>query len=77
MTDTAKRSLDMRSTIDWEPNITTDADGKATVSFYAADRSSTYTISTEGVDFNGNLGFKRQKININKGKENAKSNRLL
>jgi hypothetical protein len=72
ITDTVKRSLDIRSTIDWEPNISTDADGKATISFYAADRTSTYTITMDGIDFNGNLGFKRQKININKQKFKTK-----
>jgi hypothetical protein len=71
-TDTIKRPLDIRSTIDWEPNIVTDANGKATVSFYAAGRPSTYTIITEGTDFNGNLGFKSQKINISKKRLKAK-----
>jgi hypothetical protein len=66
VTDTAKRSPDLRSTINWEPNIITDADGKATVWFYAADKPSTYTITIEGADFNGNLGYKRQKITISK-----------
>ncbi len=64
--DTAKRSLDLRSTISWEPNIITDEDGKATVWFYAADKPSTYTITIEGTDFNGGLGYKRQKITISK-----------
>jgi hypothetical protein len=71
-TDTIKRAADLRSTINWEPNIITDANGKATVSFYAAGRLSTYTIIAEGMDFNGNLGFKSQKINISKRKLKAK-----
>ena len=45
--DTTKRLPDLRSTIDWEPNIITDADGKATVHFYAADKPSTYTIPNQ------------------------------
>jgi hypothetical protein len=72
LTDTVKRTLDMRSTIDWEPNISTDATGKATLYFYAAGRPSTYTITMEGLDFNGNLGYKRQKIVINKQKLKTK-----
>jgi hypothetical protein len=64
--DTAKHFPDLRSTINWEPNIITDADGKATVWFYATDKPSTYTITIEGTDFNGNLGYKRQKIVISK-----------
>jgi hypothetical protein len=64
--DTAKHLTDVRSTIDWEPNIFTDEYGKATVWFYAADEPSTYTITIEGTDFNGSLGYKRQKITISK-----------
>lgn len=64
---------DYRSTIDWEPNIITDAAGKATVSFYAADKPSTYTIIMEGTDANGNIGYKRQKLVIRHKKMEAKS----
>jgi hypothetical protein len=66
VTDTTKRSPDLRSTISWEPNIITDEDGMATLWFYAADKPSTYTITVEGVDFIGNLGYKRQKITVSK-----------
>ena len=66
------RLPDLRSTIDWEPNIVTDKNGEATVSFYAADRPTTYTIIIEGTDFNGNLGFKTQKITIGNGKTGAR-----
>ncbi|WP_426672123.1 carboxypeptidase-like regulatory domain-containing protein [Mucilaginibacter sp. McL0603] len=66
VTDTTKHLPDLRSTISWEPNIITDEDGKATLWFYAADKPSTYTITIEGIDFNGNLGYKRQKLNISK-----------
>lgn len=64
---------DYRSTIDWEPNIITDENGKATVSFYAADKPSTYTIIVEGTDANGNIGYKRQKIVIHQKKIDTKS----
>lgn len=59
--DTSKQ-VDLRSTIDWEPNIRTDTLGNATVSFYAGSTPSTYTIIAEGVDLNGNIGYKRRKI---------------
>jgi len=62
--DTTRNSPDLRSTIDWEPNITTDANGKATVSFFIADKASTYTLIMEGTDLNGNLGYKWGKITI-------------
>jgi hypothetical protein len=71
--DTTKHLPDLRSTIAWEPNIITGADGKAMVWFYAADKPTTYTIITEGIDFNGNLGCKRQKITINRKAAAAKS----
>ncbi|WP_462228595.1 hypothetical protein [Mucilaginibacter sp.] len=54
---------DMRSTLFWEPNVITDGDGKATISFFSADKPSAYTVIVEGTDQNGNLGYKRQKIN--------------
>jgi len=53
---------DLRSTIHWEPNIITDTAGKATVSFYSADRPSIYTIIMEGSDMNGQVGSTRKKI---------------
>lgn len=62
-----------RPSIDWEPNITVDTDGKATVWFYAGDKPSTYTIVMEGTDCRGNFGYRRQKIIINKKSEAAKS----
>jgi hypothetical protein len=72
ITDTNHRLPDLRSTIDWEPNITTDINGKGRVSFYSADKPTTYTIIIEGTDLMGNLGFKRQKIVITTPKGKAK-----
>jgi len=70
--DTAKHLPDLRSTIDWEPNITTDADGKATISFFTADKPSTYTLIMEGCDLNGNLGYVREKVEVGKSNEKSK-----
>jgi hypothetical protein len=70
--DTTRHLLDFRSTIDWEPNVITDKNGNATVSFYAADKPGTYTLIIEGTDGSGNLGFKMQKIIINKPKPYTK-----
>lgn len=39
---------DLRSTIFWKPNMVTDATGKASVSFYAADSETTYSAIVEG-----------------------------
>jgi hypothetical protein len=62
--DTAKHLPDTRSTINWEPNIVTDKNGQATISFFAADKPSTYSVIIEGIDMNGNLGYKISKVKI-------------
>lgn len=67
------RKPDLRSIIDWEPNINTDKDGMATISFFAADNAAVYNIMIEGTDMKGNIGYKRYKIAVNKRKESAKS----
>lgn len=53
---------DLRSTIAWEPDIVTDANGKAKLWFYSADKSTSYTMIMEGGDLNGNIGFFSKKI---------------
>ncbi len=55
---------DLRSTIHWEPNIMTDANGKAKISFYTADQAGSYTVIMEGADMNGGLGFVKVKLKI-------------
>ncbi len=57
---------DLRSAIHWEPNIITDAEGKATISFYAADLPGYYSIVLEGTDMNGGIGMGRKKIEVRK-----------
>jgi hypothetical protein len=66
--DTASNIADLRSTIDWEPNIVTNARGEAKLSFYAAGKPATYTVIIEGSDMNGNLGFKTGKIVVGENK---------
>lgn len=55
---------DLRSTIFWDANVTTDKDGKATVSFYSADRAADYNVILEGSDMNGQFGYKKQKVTV-------------
>lgn len=57
---------DLRSTIHWEPNIITDKEGKASVSFYSSDLPGQYSIIVEGTDMNGSIGFLRRTIEIKK-----------
>ncbi|HCN84108.1 MAG TPA: hypothetical protein DIT07_10895 [Sphingobacteriaceae bacterium] len=56
--------MDLRSTIHWEPNIVTDGEGKAQVSFYSADSPGTYSIIMEGSDMNGALGRQTGTLTI-------------
>ncbi len=55
---------DLRSTIHWAPDVLTDNNGKATVSFYSADRPGTYSLIMEGSNMNGNVGMKTGTIQI-------------
>ncbi|MBS1524418.1 MAG: carboxypeptidase regulatory-like domain-containing protein [Bacteroidetes bacterium] len=70
--DTTAHLPDLRSTIDWEPNVVTDKNGEAKVWFYTADRPSTYTIIVEGADRNGALGFKTGTIVVKPPNDKAK-----
>ncbi|MES2376516.1 MAG: hypothetical protein V4553_08050 [Bacteroidota bacterium] len=54
---------DYRATIHWEPNISTDANGKAKVSFYTSDIAGKYTVTVSGVDVTGGIGDSQIKIN--------------
>jgi len=57
---------DYRSTIYWEPNITTNQNGKANVSFYTSDIKGAYTIKISGVDVTGGIGDGTFKLNQSK-----------
>lgn len=59
-----KNFTDLRSTIHWQPSVVTDKNGQATVSFYAADKPTTYNIIIEGSDMNGKIGYQTQTITI-------------
>lgn len=55
---------DLRSTLFWDANVVTDENGKVKLSFYTADKPSTYTIKIEGTDLNGRFGVIRKSIKI-------------
>jgi hypothetical protein len=57
---------DLRSTIHWKPNIFTDKDGIINLAFFSADIPANYTITVEGTDFNGGLGYSRKKLQVKK-----------
>lgn len=58
---TTARSLantrpDLRSTIYWQPEVTTDAKGQASFSYYNADGTGNYKVIIEGIDESGHIG---------------------
>ena len=46
---------DLRNTIHWEPNIVTNQEGKASFSFFTADRAGLYRVLIEGMDTEGRM----------------------
>jgi hypothetical protein len=52
----ASKLPDTRTTIFWKPNIVTDNDGNAAVTFFNSDGTGTYRVVVEGMDTKGNLG---------------------
>jgi hypothetical protein len=55
---TENEHRDLRSTIYWKPELTTDKDGKAIFDYFNADGVGKYKVIVEGIDSNGNLGRK-------------------
>jgi hypothetical protein len=50
------QSPDLRTAIYWKPDMITDKDGNATISFFNADTKGIYRLTIEGIDVDGNLG---------------------
>ncbi len=55
---------DYRATIHWEPMITTDANGKATIAFYSSDDVTDIEIDVQGMSLNGTSGHGSAKIQV-------------
>jgi hypothetical protein len=55
---------DYRATLYWKPNINTDQNGKAKVSFYTSDIKGKYTVNVAGIDETGGIGDAVIKLNI-------------
>ncbi len=56
---------DLRTTVYWNPQMISDVNGKANVSFYNTDQPGTYRIVIEGIDGFGNLARKVYTYNVN------------
>lgn len=54
----------IRPTIHWQPNVITDKDGKAAISFYAAGKPGAYTMLIEGTDMAGSFGVQTTKLTV-------------
>lgn len=54
---------DFRSTVYWNPELRLDAEGKATIEYYAPDSTAPEDIIIEGVDKNGKVCRLQQTIN--------------
>ena len=46
---------DLRTTIYWNPKLSTDSNGNAHINFYSADKSNDYTVIVEGVSTAGDI----------------------
>lgn len=53
--------LDVRATVYWQGNVQTDENGKANLSFFAADLPTTYRIVVQGVAEKGQLAGQQHK----------------
>jgi hypothetical protein len=51
--DATSKAPDVRSTLSWQPEIRTDADGKAVVEFWTSDEKTTLRLSLEGISLSG------------------------
>ena len=59
---TQKTRPDHRTTLYWNPKVSTDANGKASVKFYASDISKRYLVTLEGVSDDGKIIRKQTVI---------------
>jgi TonB-dependent SusC/RagA subfamily outer membrane receptor len=56
---------DLRSTIFWKPELTTDKDGYASFDYFNADGTGNYRVVIEGIDDKGNLGRQVYRYKVN------------
>jgi hypothetical protein len=58
------RKADYRNTLYWNPEITTNENGEAIISFYTSDEKGKFLISIEGVGENGAIVSKQQVLKV-------------
>ncbi|MVM37127.1 hypothetical protein GO730_04765 [Spirosoma sp. HMF3257] len=57
---------DYRATLYWNPSVQTDANGKATVTFYNADNITTIQAVAEGISPTGQPGYGTLNYSVKK-----------
>jgi hypothetical protein len=67
----ASNEPDLRTTLYWNPSVKTDAQGKATVTFYTADRTTTYRAIAEGISDEGQPGLGKATFGVSSKKDNS------
>ncbi len=60
----ARERRDLRTTIFWKPDLVMDSDGKASVEFYSADYTGSYTIIVEGITSDGRIVNHIEKVSV-------------
>jgi hypothetical protein len=58
------RMPDQRSLLYWNPDITTDENGKVTIEFYTSDLTGNFSIHAEGLSKNGYSGSSRNSFSV-------------
>jgi uncharacterized protein YfaS (alpha-2-macroglobulin family) len=58
------RKADYRNTLYWNPEISTDENGEANISFYTSDEKGKFLVTIEGVGENGNTGSKQMVLEV-------------
>ena len=48
-------TMDLRTTIHWQPVVKTDSQGEASFEFYTADEQTSYTVTIEGLANDGSI----------------------
>ena len=62
--DSISAATDLRSTLHWIPSLTTDNQGRATISFYAADLQGVYRVEVNGMAQDGRVFRGEYEIKI-------------
>jgi len=61
-----ERIPDYRNTLYWNPEILTGTEGTSKVSFYTSDETAVFDIIVEGVSYEGQAGYKKFQIEVDK-----------